>query len=466
MKGLISTTLFAAATAGTAFGQACEENTFGSKTGELYLSAETKFSQTPKDLQGALQDLNQLRSMELNCYENNAAIRLSVAIKIERGDKAGAVRDLEEAIRVGVISGDEVPKTYFTIAQLYLQESNLEKAREYMEKWVASPGVRPSRDENWTMAILYQKLDQFDKALPYAERVLAADGQSADRQVIDFLIFLYDRTGDKAKKAELLIRLLQRDPNDRKVWDAIAGDYYQGEQERKAFEVQKAMYLAGLLETEDEIMRIVNFYNRFNAPYEAAKVLEREINRGRVSKTFDRLELLANLYQVAREYDKAIPVIREAAQMTSNGEMYERLGRSYFELGEYEESIEAYQEGINKGGLKEPGYARVMIGQAQYELGNRGAARESFQAATNFSDGRRAANGWINFLRSEVVGQIQFDIFEASTRLEGLQNEKKACDQLRVLGDALPDGCSTVDDRIAEVDAELVELRNRLNTAT
>ena len=264
----------------------------------------------------------------------------------------------------------------------------------------------------------------------------------------------------------MLLRLLRTNPNDRKVWDAIAGEYYQGNEERKAFEVQKAMYLAGLLTTEDELMRIVNFYNRFNAPYEAAKVLEREINRGRITKSFDRLELLANLYQVAREYDKAIPIIREAAQLTSNGEMYERLGRSYFELGDYSESIAAYQQGIAKGGLKEPGYARVMIGQAHYEMEDRAAARESFREAAKFADGRRAANGWINFLKSEVIGQIQFAIFEANTRYEGLQNEKKACDQLRVLGDALPDGCSDVADRITTVEAELVDLGNQLTAAS
>tara|TARA_B100000678_G_scaffold194397_3_gene162830 strand:- start:20 stop:1429 length:1410 start_codon:yes stop_codon:yes gene_type:complete len=460
MTGVVSAAIFAVATAGTAQAQTaagCESTEFSSKTGELYLAAETELLQNDNPA-GALNELNKLRNMELNCYENAAVLRLSAAIKIENGDAAGAVRDLEAAINAGAITGKDIPQTYYNIAQLYLQQDNLEKSREYMQKWLNSPGVTPTRDQNFQMAVLYQKLEDYKAALPYAERVLRADGQNADRQIIDFLIFLYDRTGDKAKKAELLQRLLQRDPNDRKVWDAIAGDYFQGNEERKAFEVQKAMYLAGLLKEEQEIMRVVNFYNRFNAPYEAAKILEKEINRGRVSKTFERLELLANLYQVAREYEKAVPVIRQAAQMTNNGQMYERLGRSYFELGDYEEAIDAYRQAIAKGNLKEPGYARVMIGQANYELDNVPAAEESFRDAANFADGRRAANGWLGFLRAEREGERAFARFEVSTRLEGLRNEKKSCEQLKVLGDNLPEGCSTVDERIKAVEAELAEM--------
>lgn len=458
LTGVFGAALLAVAAAGSAQAQACESTEFSSKNGQLYLAAETKLLQEQNPA-GALAELNKLRALELNCYENAAVLRLSAAIKIEQGDSAGAVRDLEAAIAAGAITGKDVPGTYYNIAQLYLQQDNLQKSREYMEKWIRSPGITPTRDQNMQLAVLYQKLDDYKGALPYAEKVLAADGQKADRQIIDFLIFLYDRTGNKAKKAELLTRLLQRDPNDRKVWDAIAGDYFQGNEERKAFEVQKAMYLAGLLTKEDELMRIVNFYNRFNAPYEAAKVLEREMNRNRISKTFERMELLANLYQVAREYDKAIPIIRQAAQMTNNGQMYERLGRSFFELGDYKESIEAYQQAIAKGNLKEPGYARVMIGQSNYELGDKAAAREAFNDATKFGDGRRAAQGWISFLDAERRTQEQFVIFQAVTKLEGLQNTKKNCDRLRVLGDNLPDECNSIDASIEEQQAVVTELQ-------
>jgi hypothetical protein len=100
-----------------------------------------------------------------------------------------------------------------------------------------------------------------------------------------------------------------------------------------------------------------------------------------------------------------------------------------------------------------------MIGQANYELEDKSAAREAFNEAAKFSDGRRAANGWISFLDSEIQGKVQFAIFEASVRLEGLQNEQKSCKQLEVLGQNLPEGCKTIEDRLKEGAATLAELK-------
>lgn len=226
------------ALAGAAHAQTCAENTFGAKTGQVYLDAENELLGN-KNPQAALAKLNQLRGMpELNCYERGAMLRLSAAIKIETGNRAGAIADLEEAIRVGAITGADIQQTYYNMGQLMLQDNNIPRAKEYMLRWINS-GARPTRDQNWQMAIIFQKLDDYRGALPYAERVLQMDGANASDQVIDFLIFLYDRTGNKVKKAQLLERKLAKNPRDKRTWEAIAGEFFQGGDERKAFEVQK-----------------------------------------------------------------------------------------------------------------------------------------------------------------------------------------------------------------------------------
>ena len=434
--------------AAMAQGANCEATEFSSTTGELYLKAETELLQNDNP-QAALGALNQLRNQELNCYEQGAILKLGAAIKIEAGDYAGAVRDLEAAINQGYIPASERKNTYYNIFQIYLSQNNLEKALEYSQKWTQAGGT-PDRDGKWQLAVVNQKLGRNQEALRWAEEVFRTDGPNAERQVYDFLIFLYDETGQRAKKAELLETLLARNPNERRLWDAIAGDYFAGEQERKAFEVQKAMYLGGILTKEDEIMRIVNFYNRFNAPYQAAQVLEKEMNAGRVSKTYERMELLANLYQVAREFDRAIPVIEEAARMNNSGAMYERLGRSYAELQEWAEAEEALTRALNTGGVQDRGLAWVLIGQSRYERGDRAGAREAFSNANN-----RGGRGWLDFMRSEEQTEAALVRFEAQSLVQDTENEKRRCEQLAVLGEGnAPEACATVDERLAEARAE------------
>ena len=452
LKSAAALVVVTALGAGAANAQACEETQFSSANAENYLKAETELM-VNENAPAALQALNALRAQQLNCYEEGAALQLSAAIKIRTEDYAGAIRDLNEALNKGYIAADNRKSTYYNIAQLYLTTDNKEKALEYYDLWMAQGGV-PDRSQKWTLAVLYQQMDNFPESLKWAEQVFAEDGPNADRSVYDFLIFLYDKTGNFAKKAELLETLLARDPSDRRLWDAIAGDYFRGGQDRKAFEVQKAMYLGGILQTEDELMRIVNFYNSFDVPYAAAKILEKEMNAGRISKTYQRLELLANLYQVAREFEKAIPVIEEAANLAPDGKMYERLGRSFSELQDWAAAEDALIKAINKGGLDNAGLAWVLVGQSRYERENRSGAREAFRNANN-----RGGRGWLDFMRAEDATAKALILFDAQNEVNDYKKEKERCKDLEVINNA-PESCKTVDERLAAAEEALAELQN------
>ena len=450
MKSVATIAIAASIGVGTAAAQ-CEETQFSSTNAENYLTAETELLVNDNP-QAALAALNALRAQQLNCYEEGAALRLGAAIKIQTNDLEGAVQDLLTAINRGYIPEAELQTTYYNISQIYLSADNKDKALEYFDKWMAQGGV-PDRNQSWTLAVLYQQADRFTEALPWAEKVFAFDGPNADRSVYDFLIFLYDKTGDFAKKAELLETLLARNPEDRRLWDAISGDYFRAGEDRKAFEVQKAMYLGGILQTEDELMRVVNFYNSFDVPYAAAKILEKEMNAGRITPNYQRLELLANLYQVAREFERAIPVIERAAEMAPDGKMYERLGRSYSELQEWAKAEEALVNGINKGGLADAGLAWVLVGQSRYEREDRSGAREAFRNANN-----RGGRGWIDFMGAEDATARALVIFDAQNEVNDYKKEKERCKDLEVIGNA-PESCTTVDERLAGAEAALAELQ-------
>jgi uncharacterized protein HemY len=458
LQGLASASaVFAVATSvATAQTSGCAETEFSSKNAEFYLRAETELLANDNPA-GALLALNQLRALDLNCYELNAALRLGAAIKIQSGDYAGAARDLETALDRGFVAEADKATTYINIAQIYLTLDDLPKAAGFYERWLSAGGT-PTRDQKWQLAVLYQKLDRNRDSLTWAEQVLRADGTNAKREVYDFLIYLYDATGQLAKKAELLELLLAKNPTERRLWDAISGDYFQADEERKAFEVQKAMYLAGLLTTEQELMRIVNFYNRFNAPYQAARILEKEINQGRVERTYQRLELLANLYQVSREYERAIPVIEQAAEISTNGAMYERLGRSYSELQEWAKAEAALLNALEKGGLENASLAWVLIGQSRYERSDRSGAREAFRTASS-----RAGRGWIDFMAAEDATERALARFEISSRLQDARAEKTRCDKLSVFGDeGLPEACLDIRDRIQSFEEELIAFDARV----
>lgn len=452
LKGAIAGSVLIALGTGNSLAQVCEETQFTAKNYEVYAKAETELL-VNDNAQAAQTFFNELMTLDLNCYERNAAIRLGAGVKIKIGDFRGAAADFEAMLRSGVIPASERTKTLFDISQMYLNADDQIKALSYLDQWV-NAGGSPDRTTKWQMAVLNYQQDKNSEALRWAEQVFRQDGPNAERQVYDFLILLYDKTGQLSKKAQLLEQLLVKNPNERLLWDAIAGDYFKANDQRKAFEVQKAMYLAGILQTEDELERIASFYNQFNAPYQAARVLEKEMNAGRVSKNYDRLERLASLYQAAREYKRAIPVIEEAAQMSSNGEMYFRLGRSHLELREWAAADAAFTQAINRGGLKDTASAWVMIGQTRYERDDRAGAREAFRSASS-----RAGRNWLDFMRNEDETERQIARYELVSRVDDIEGEINVCKQTEALGPT--EACQTAPTRLVEAQEALAEFDGR-----
>ena len=440
---------------GASFAQTCDITELSSANGEIVLTAQNELviNDNPDAAAAALAPL---RSQTLNCYEEGVLLELSAGIKIAQNDYLGAAADLRTSLEKGYVAPEQRGQKLKALSQIYFAENQYTEGLRFMNEWIANGG-QPSRDEKWTLASVYSIQENYRAAVPWAEQVLAADGPNADRQVYDMLLFLYSNTGQLGKKAALLERLIERDPTDKTLWQAIAGDYFQADNQRRAFEVQKTMYLGGILSEETEIMQVVNFYNSFDVPYSAARILEKEMNAGRITRSFERLELLAQLYQVAREHEKAIPVLTEAAQLNNSSDMYLRLGRSYLDLKKWEEAEAALTSALNAGGLRDRGLAWTQIGQTRYERDDRDGARKAFAEAND-----RTGRSWLAFMDSEERTAKARIVEVADNERRELASESEACKTLEILGDAVPEGCTTVKERLEAATAKVLELQATL----
>ena len=80
----------------------------------------------------------------------------------------------------------------------------------------------------------------------------------------------------------------------------------------------------GFLTEESELVRMARMYMFQETPIKAAEIM----NRGFTSKTIERdpenLEVLANAYFNSREFSKAIPPLKEAADRSDPGRLLRR----------------------------------------------------------------------------------------------------------------------------------------------
>lgn len=55
-----------------------------------------------------------------------------------------------------------------------------------------------------------------------------------------------------------------------------------------------------------------------------------------------------------------------AAPISDDGELYIRLAQSYMNLGSWDQTADAVRKGLDKGSVRRPDTARVMLGMALF----------------------------------------------------------------------------------------------------
>ncbi len=382
------------------------DRVFSPDIGEIVQKALDAFNEERLDEAKTFLD-RALAKRGINPYELGVVYQIRGNVLYQQEDVPGAIRDWETAMRDGNLNTKERLDLMFNIGQLYLVQGNYPVAIDRLEGWIAAGGDATDKVHLNLVAAYAEQGDYLD-SLRHA--LLAYDkANPRERKHYDMLNFLYTELDRPRDRARILREMVVLFPTDESIWLSIAALYAQNGETRKAFEINKIMYLNGMLDEEKEIMRIVDYYSFYEVPYNGARILEREMNRGRVARNFDNYEKLARLYRQAREFGRAVDPLREAARRSADGILFRQLGEAFYSEGQLEEAEEALRQALDQGGLEKPGDVWNLIGATLYErddvLGRyeaREQALEAYSEAAEYADARATAEGWITFINKEV----------------------------------------------------------------
>ena len=107
-----------------------------------------------------------------------------------------------------------------------------------------------------------------------------------------------------------------------------------------------------MLVKDTEFVTMAQLYLQAEVPYKAATLLQEKMDAGIVPKTEKNYRLLSQAWQLSMEDKKAIPALKAAAALASDGELDQRLANSYLNVGEYGDCVTSANKAISKGGLK------------------------------------------------------------------------------------------------------------------
>lgn len=395
----------------------------------------------------------------LSAYERSTVLELRANVKINLEDYRGAIADLQGALDANGLPPARNNQLRYYIAQLNFQLEQYQTAINGLNQWIQTArtcGVTVDPNAYYLLAAAYTQITppNYRSALGPAEQALANQGAEPRKGYYDLLNLIYSELNDNAKRAPLLEQMVNNWPNDKSYWTQLSGAYSVTGKDREAFSVLEVAYRAGLIKTENELLTLIQYYSFFDNPYRGAVLLEREMNAGNIKREQKNLILLSQLWSQAREHKKSIPILREAAQNASNGELYYRLGMVLLADEQYAASQSALENALNRGGMdrRDTGDAWLLLGTARFsqagpsDTARWASAREAFVRAQNYDNARNRARDWITYIDAVVdtywtglgldydqnLDLCQDDLarFERDARIRDLQQREPSAEDL------------------------------------
>jgi tetratricopeptide (TPR) repeat protein len=380
-----------------------------------------------KNYSGALSELEKLYNPDkLTEYEQANVLNYIGFVYYNMEDTSNAIRTYEKMLAIPSLEEQMAKQTTYTLAQLYTMEEKYNEALRTLDKWFlleTNPAPEPFilKAQN-----LYQvdRYSEMIEPIENAMRVARERGNPVKEDWYTLLNFAYFQQENYSKVRDIQKILLANWPKKR-YWFSLAGAYTELGEDENLINAYAAAHDQDMLEKESELVTMAQLFLQREVPYKAAQLLEEEMEKGRVSKNAKNYRLLSQAWQLSMEDEKAIPALTEAARLTNDGELNVRLGNAYLNTGQYDECVKAVQEGIRKGGLKNPDNAQISLGMCLYNSHKYNGAVQAFREAAKTPKSRKLANQWINVINAEVERLEQIRLAEDAARKKREQIEKR-----------------------------------------
>jgi tetratricopeptide (TPR) repeat protein len=349
--------------------------------------------------QDALRGLQALEQSELTGYERAIVLQTYGFLYAEHDYLDQALLYFEACLALNALPPVAQQAMLYSLASLYAQREEWDKALQTIEYWLLST-PEPPRDSYILIGSIYARVERYAEALKWAERAIATS-ETPEESWYQLVVVCYFELKQPAEAAAAGRILVSRWPTNKNNWRMLQGAYQELGDELGLLSAMQLAYTHGQIVDQGEIIDLVRTMLYMNVPFDAAELLTREIEVGRVERTTENLELLLSCWEAAREFDRAMGVIDELASSASTGMLYARKAQLFSERFEWEAVITAAEQALGRGGLtnKDQGTVLLLKGVALLELERLKDARSIFVEASSLGGAtQEQAQSWLQFI--------------------------------------------------------------------
>lgn len=348
--------------------------------------AEIQELTTKKEYKTALEKLEaQFALPNLSDYEKYALTRTRAVIASGLNDTEMLASTFEQMLQSKRLTKPEQLRLIEAMAGTYFNEKKYPQAQTWIKRYLEQePGNTMMR--NLLVRALYLQND-FAGTITEINKQLAEDDAAKRVPAQDNLRLLgasYQQTKDNAGYTAVLERMVTHYPEKEYWGDLIYRiEHKPGFSDRLRIDLYRLLLATNNVEEAAQYVEMTELLLLAGLPVEAKKALDagfaaNQLGNGKEGAKHKQLR--DRVYKQAADDIKALDAGEATAKAAKTGTGMVNTGYNYVVNGQYEKGIALIEQGIAKGGLKSAEEAKLHLGMAYLQAGNRAKATEVLQA--------------------------------------------------------------------------------------
>lgn len=354
------------------------------------------------DFDSSVSTLMDLTKRKLHTsYENGMVWHMLGYAYLEKGKLKESAEALEKVLEFDIPQSLNLSNRKL-LGQVYMQQSQYRKALPHLNYWLNS-----SEDDREEIQVLtaqcFYHLQQYKSAVKRINQAITtykARGKKPQEHWLTLLqssLAHLDEAEDRIETIKLLLTWYPK-PD---YWLALAGAYAQLEKMDNYLAVLSLARRKNLLNTESQYLSLASVYFSQQVPIKASQVLQEGLSRGIIRHNVKNLRFLASAFSMAREYEKALNPLLQAANKSMDGKIHMLLGNAYYQLARWQDAADAFEIAIEKGELSQEASTWMLLGQSHLNLKAFGQAAAAFEQAALDEDKAKQAQQWLDYIAYE-----------------------------------------------------------------
>ena len=338
-------------------------------------------------------------------YENYILNRIKMAHASLAGNDAGILAAADEVVKSGFEPKDTQAKLVLAMANIQYNAKNYTAATEQLKRYEALGGNMAEARTLQSRA-MYLGKDYAGAKVQLSQLIAEAEkaGKPPAQEDLKLMLSAAYESKDTAAYEATVQKMVTFYPTD-EFWNElirVSVVRKPGFDQNNYLPLLRLQFAATKVMREEDYVDLAESALRDGFPTEAKNAIDAGfsagvLGKGANAKAHNALRTRAD--KGAADDAKNIAAGEASAAKAKSGAGLVNLGWAYATMGQYDKGVGFIQQGIAKGGLKQPDEAKLRLGAAQVKGGHKDDAIKTFESVKAGGGLSDVAKVWILTLK-------------------------------------------------------------------